>query len=102
MVDTQWSPGAFERAKMRPMPNPTWDSMLALPEETEVLCIFIIPMVGAVRGMQFFMDATNRENIIAMRDGGKTPLPAHVAYVLPEIVVPDPSEFFTPRKDADA
>lgn len=98
----EWAPGAFERAQMRPMVDISWDSMLALPEGTEILCLFVAPLGVAVKGMQFFMDEKNRATIEAWKADGHVALPSHVQYVLPTFDL-DPSLFLTeePRKDAD-
>lgn len=87
---------------MIPMGEVTWESMLALPDNTEMLIIFVAPLGVAIKGMQFFLDAHNRETIERLRDDGRTMLPAHVSYVLPKFDLPDPEAFASsPRKDAD-
>lgn len=99
----EWGEGAFERATMRPMVDVTWDSILALPEGTEVLAIFVAPLGVAIKGMQFFMDAGNRASIEAWKEAGNVALPNHISYVLPTFDL-DPSLFLAteePRKDAD-
>lgn len=97
---------AFSRCRMRPMPGPTWESLLALPEGTEVLVLFVLPMTGgAIRGMQFVMDERNHRAVENMRDDESTDLPTYAAYILPDITVPEPEDFINadnhPRKDAD-
>lgn len=101
-MSLDWAEGAFDRAVMRPMPEPTWESILALPNGTEVLCLFVAPFGIALRGMQFYMDESNHTKLEALRDDPKTSLPTYVTYVLPQFEVPDPEEFFLDhRKDAD-
>lgn len=97
-----WAPGAFEKAQMRPIVDINWENILALPEGTEILCLFVAPLGVAVKGMQFFMDEKNRHTIEAWRDAGNVALPAHISYVLPSFDL-DPTQFLTeePRKDAD-
>jgi hypothetical protein len=99
----EWGPGAFERATMRPMEDVTWDNLLALPEGTEVLAIFVAPLGVALKGLQFFMDTQNRQSIENWKAAGNVALPNHVSYVLPSFDL-DPNMFLTEerRKDADS
>jgi hypothetical protein len=100
-VNVEWAPGAMERATMIPMGEVTWESMLALPEGTEMLVIFVAPLGVAIKGMQFFLDEHNRATLQQLREA-HTMLPAHVSYVLPKFDLPDPEAFASsPRKDAD-
>ncbi len=99
-----WGKGGFERCNMHPMGQPTWDDLLILPDDTEVMVIFVLPLGVALKGAQFIMSPENRRSLERMRDDGETATPTFAAYLLPPIEVPDPEAFFAsdnPRKDAD-
>jgi hypothetical protein len=100
-VNIEWGKGSFDRIQMRPMTQPTWESLLALPDDTEVLALFVLPFGISIRGLQFYMNAENRTKLCEMRDDVHTGLPSYVTYLLPPITVPEPEDFFAPRKDAD-
>lgn len=103
--EIHWGKDGFVSARMRPMGEVTYDSMLALPEGTEVLLIFVNPMPFAPQPITLFQFEMNGENSAKVRDmqAKNSRLPDHVHYLLPEITVPDPEAFFAadPRKDAD-
>lgn len=89
---------------MMPMDDPTWESLLALPDDTEVCAIFVAPFGVAMRALHFIMSPIDRDKIAGLRDGGTTALPAYCVYVLPKMEVPDIEDFLSTeesRKDAD-
>lgn len=96
----EWIPGAMENARMLPMANSSWEGILALPDDSEAMLIWVLPFGSALRMHLIDITPTTREQIgKAMVDG--VIKPSTVIYVLPETVVPEPEDFINDRKDAD-
>lgn len=100
-----WNDRSFHKAKMRPMAEPSWEALIALPDGTEVLVLFVLPLGVGLKGLQFEMTPENRTSVERMRDDKYTELPSYATYVLPDIEIPEPEAFLAadnnPRKDAD-
>lgn len=102
-MSVEFHSDSFGRAKIMPMADPSWDAIIALPDGTEVLMFFVLPLGVALNVMTFTMTDHNREGVCHMRDDHGH-LPTYAAYVLPDIEIPDPEAFLAsdnPRKDAD-
>lgn len=104
-MSTLWNDDADMSAlTMMPMGEPTWESMLALPDDTEVAAIFVAPFGIAMRAIHYIQNEHNRTRIAGLRDSGTASLPAYCVYVLPKMEVPDIEDFLRTeesRKDAD-
>lgn len=94
----EWAPGALAKARMIPMAQPSWDSLLALPDGAEVVLVFILPLSIGYKLMLCDVNETMRKKVRELRDSNNM-MPALMIVALdPDAPsIPEPEAFAEPK-----